>query len=334
MLEGDVTALNYSVHALEDIRATASTVSPRFVATAMRMAQVAQLLDQAVKFILPEHGELIDFRKVDEASLQLLKLPFPLVALEIPAPPNGALIDTGPMAETSSSRRIALVWGQNFARNCPIAPDFKQEGVYVVAIYYTDADKLWQISPVGAFLPCDTEVRAVKDGTRSEIESLTISTLRLTNAIDDKSPVLDVNYFTVLPEMRALLESSIGKPAASARLELDVRDELMTTWAFCMTVNCVNVSMGTVPAPQKLNAKRAKSGKLPFYEYKVLELPASPTMPGASAEGSGGLRQGPRMHLRRGHPRRLPNGRLTYVRAALVGSTRQGVVDKAYRLVR
>lgn len=331
-MEGEVVALNYCVHAIEDIRAVAGAVAPRFELTAHAMELVAQMVNQSVKFILPEHGELIDFRKVDEASLQMLKLPFPIVALEIPAPPNGKLIESGPMQETSSSRRIALVWGPEYARNCPVAPDYKQDGVYVITIYYTDTDKVWQISPMGAFLPCDTEVRFVKDGARSEIEDLSITTLKLTQAIDDKSPILDVHYFTVLPEMRALLEASIGKQAATARLELDVRDELMTTWAFCMTVNCVNVAMSTVSAPHKLNAKRKKTGKLPFYEYKVLDLPLGPASASGTAGDSGAFRQGPRMHLRRGHPRRLPDGRLTYVRAAIIGNARQGVIDKTYRL--
>ena len=40
-------------------------------------------------------------------------------------------------------------------------------------------------------------------------------------------------------------------------------------------------------------------------------------------------RNGPREHLRRGHVRRLPDGRKTWVQACVVGSRALGVVRKS-----
>lgn len=43
-----------------------------------------------------------------------------------------------------------------------------------------------------------------------------------------------------------------------------------------------------------------------------------------------GERNGPREHLRRGHIRRLPDGRKIWVQACVVGSRALGVVRKTY----
>lgn len=333
-MASDIQALHYSTHAAQDILDTAARIPPVMVSTSAKLVRVVDILKDAVKFILPDNGELIDFTKVDEATMDLLRLPFPVVALEIPHPPGANLIEDGPLKETPSSRRIALVWDASFAPSSKISPDYKKPGVYVLALYYTDLDKCWQVSPMGAFLPQDAEVRHVKDGAKGEVEQLTFDTLRAIDAITEKSPIIAVNYFNVLPQMLELLAAAIGQKAALARMEMDVRDELMATWAFCMTVNCLNVKLGTVPAPAKLNAKRLKAGKLPFYESKVLELPSAPVAERGSAAGdsSDASRSGPRMHLRRGHPRRLQSGKVTYVRAALVGSAHEGQVQKTYKV--
>jgi hypothetical protein len=125
----------------------------------------------------------------------------------------------------------------------------------------------------------------------------------------------------------------MGIATAMARLQLDVRDEVCALWEFAMTVNCVNVRQETIEPSPALNRKRIKNGKLPFFSYKVLQLPAEP----AQGHRAGtvqleGDRSGPRMHLRRGHPRRLPTGKMTYVRAAIIGSSQKGLVEKSYEI--
>lgn len=78
-----------------------------------------------------------------------------------------------------------------------------------------------------------------------------------------------------------------------------------------------------------VNARRRRNGKLPLYETRVLVVKVGDV---AHAIGSplGGDRSGPREHLRRGHVRRLPDGRRTWIQACVVGSRALGVVRKTY----
>lgn len=83
----------------------------------------------------------------------------------------------------------------------------------------------------------------------------------------------------------------------------------------------------TQPAPEKLNRQRAKKGKPPIFEYRIVEIPAWAV---AKAESQGGTHASPRLHWRRGHERRLGNGRKTFVHAHLVGSADNGFIHKDY----
>lgn len=94
-------------------------------------------------------------------------------------------------------------------------------------------------------------------------------------------------------------------------------------------MNCENVQTAEVAPPTKLNAKRVKNGKPPLDSYHVLVLPG-----GAAGDHQGGsaIRNGPRVHWRRGHLRRLGDGRVIWVRHALVGNRELGAVQKEYRV--
>lgn len=83
----------------------------------------------------------------------------------------------------------------------------------------------------------------------------------------------------------------------------------------------------TQPAPAKLNKQRAKKGRPPIFEYRIVEIPAWAK---AKAEGLGGTHASPRLHWRRGHERRLGEGRKTFVHACLVGVAENGFIHKDY----
>jgi len=97
-----------------------------------------------------------------------------------------------------------------------------------------------------------------------------------------------------------------------------------------LLLNCINFkeSVEVVVPPEKLNRKREKNRKLPFYEYYILKIA------GGSRSDSlgGGTHMSPRMHLRRGHPRRLQTGKITWVRPCVVGNIKNGIIDKDYTI--
>lgn len=94
-------------------------------------------------------------------------------------------------------------------------------------------------------------------------------------------------------------------------------------------LGCSNVDTADNPAPSALNKKRAKARKYPVLEYKtlVLKIDAQRT----SGKAGGGTHASPRVHLRRGHVRRLESGQRVWVQACVVGST-HGMVLKDYRV--
>jgi hypothetical protein len=95
-------------------------------------------------------------------------------------------------------------------------------------------------------------------------------------------------------------------------------------------LSCNNVAAEVVQRiDPAVNARRRRQGKLPLYETRILVVKVGDV---AHAIGAplGGDRNGPREHLRRGHIRRLPDGRRTWVQCCVVGSRALGVVRKTY----
>lgn len=94
-------------------------------------------------------------------------------------------------------------------------------------------------------------------------------------------------------------------------------------------LSCNNVAAEVVECiDPAVNARRRRQGKLAMYETRVLVVKVGDVAHAIGAPG--GERDGPREHLRRGHIRRLPDGRRTWVQACVVGSRALGVVRKTY----
>lgn len=93
-------------------------------------------------------------------------------------------------------------------------------------------------------------------------------------------------------------------------------------------LSCNNVSSEIVERiDPAVNARRRRQGKLPMYEVRRLVVKVGDVTHAIGAPV--GDRNGPREHLRRGHIRRLPDGRKTWVQACVVGSRTLGVVRKS-----
>lgn len=129
---------------------------------------------------------------------------------------------------------------------------------------------------------------------------------------------------------------AIGRFGDGSR-KIDSVDKLTTNVnvirRFLLALNCTNVRGVDNSPPAALNRKRQKAGKLPLFTYKTLHVLAGyrsashdPRADDAEAKRS------PRLHFRRGHVRRIGDGRITWVQQCMVGNRRLGVVEKAYAL--
>lgn len=97
----------------------------------------------------------------------------------------------------------------------------------------------------------------------------------------------------------------------------------------CAMLGTSNVSAIAVDPPHKLNAKRVRKHRLPLWTYHVLNVDGQQLAPCSQADGNG-LKY--RSHLRRGHIRRLMDGRRVWVRQAFVRGGVAGFVSKDYQL--
>lgn len=110
----------------------------------------------------------------------------------------------------------------------------------------------------------------------------------------------------------------------------DYRDELTVLLAMLNALACSNVHIER--SEPRGHGKRPKAAALPFDAYHVLTI----DIPGGSGARSGiGGHRSPREHLRRGHIRRLEEGRRIWVNATVVAAGRgAGVVTKDYAVRR
>lgn len=111
-----------------------------------------------------------------------------------------------------------------------------------------------------------------------------------------------------------------------------------TQWTLIQIINvamsievfsCSNVLAVNNPPPKLINQKRLKKGKVPFFEYKTLHIKQEKV---ETNETKGGTHNSPRLHLRRGHIRKLSDGRKIWITACIVGNKEKGIVIKDYKV--
>lgn len=98
--------------------------------------------------------------------------------------------------------------------------------------------------------------------------------------------------------------------------------------AICIALDAEIATHEIVRAPTKLNAARAKLGRLPLYDYHVVSLAGRHKKPDFDG---GGTHKSPRLHFRRGHWRHY-NAHKSWIRWTLVGNPSLGYIDKHYKL--
>ena len=133
--------------------------------------------------------------------------------------------------------------------------------------------------------------------------------------------------------IRAEASLQLGvKPSAETLLKEmtnDAAGEALAIVELCNLLDCTNVETISLAPSAKLNRKRVAAGRPPLFEYRVLNLRSSG---GSEHENMGTSHASPRLHYRRGHIRRLQNGRKTWVRPHMVGDASRGNVVKDYKL--
>lgn len=335
MKSDQVQALNYCAHAIEDLRELEASLRGTAPESARVFRRVIDMLQHSVKFILPNCCNLIDPDELKQAHLDLIRLPFPCVAFEAPWEKEDGIDQLGEFQQTPATKRIALCWDASLEYELlpglnSVLKAFPEGGVFVIPIYWGPEHRRWTVALGGSFVPYENTVQDV-----NLEESLPASRIAHAATIEaglakPKAKQFRSEPFYLLPEFyeRTLAAYGGDREKAYAQIILDSRDEVQTVVQACSVINCANVTTAEIQAPAALNKKRQEKGKQPFFTYKVLQL--SDERREAGKGGAGGSHGSPRMHLRRGHLRRLES-KVIWVRPSMVNAgSNAGVVLKDY----
>jgi hypothetical protein len=274
-----------------------------------------ELMKKAEKFILPDWGRIFEPEEL-ELCMDVKfpsRLPYPIVALEFPCNYKNPKCEPMMPQELPSSKRIALcVESEALEEHTGLLKHIHEKhasgepGFYVFPIAYSDNGKVWTPPPSAMFFPRSSS------STRWE-------------------EMREGGLLVVLP-LGSAAYTAYPPAERERRAVRDCADEI---FAILHTMVALSIDKGryeTLPAPTKLNKKRAKKNRVPLYEYKILDIVADilHAQPSQPKPHQGGTHASPRMHKRRGHVRRLRSGKTTWVRNAIVGKPGTGAVEKDY----
>lgn len=336
ILKDQIKTLNYSAHAIEELRGIAMLYKRFAPQSAIAMERLIGLLQESVKFLLPNCCDIIDPEDLKQSHIDMARLPYPCVAFESSYERQDDIVQIGDFDQSPATKRIALCWeavpGYEIVPGLyKILDMYPEGGVFVVPIYWGPKDAKWTAALGGSFFPYNNRLRKVPiDGT---LPISQIANSALMEAGLGKSNAMQYlcEPFYLFPELFDHAVEQFGSiEKAYASISIDSRDETMALIQACSVMNCANVATSEIHASSALNKKRTANGKQPFFTYKVLEITEERK---ETKKGVGGLdHSSPRMHLRRGHLRRLEN-KAVWVRPALINAeSTSGAVFKDYAI--
>lgn len=291
--------LNYLRQASEELRRVWIPAMKRDFPEDARVCET--ILDAAPsipKFLMPKGGRI--FNDALRGLPDELRLPYPEILIEYEA--SGAMdgiVEQAFGIENSASAPKRIVLAQEV------------EGwihVHSLVQLRIPERSFWIMQPYAA------AIRKVENSTATpEIPDLTIGT-----PIEGLE-VITLPTGTIAPE-------KIG-PNWTRNAYCDLMDECNAVLELIEALSCINVTHEPLPA-RKPNKSAIKRGALPFDEYRVLVIKEHER--GIVRNEPLGSHRSPREHLRRGHIRRLQDGRKVWVNPTIVNAGSTGKITTIY----
>lgn len=353
-MQENVKLLNYSQDAIKNLREYERGLLYACPLSSHVIRNVIDLVSDSTKFILPNCADFIDSASFSQTHLDLARLPYPVVAFEIPWVKEEPMRKFKDFPTTLSTKRIALCidYTAEHKHLCPVPnvdvllERYPEGGVLVFSIYYVDYDQSWLLSHGGAFVPYKNSVESSLDKCITVLPATQIANEQLSYAghISDKNrKQFRAEPFIALPELCGQLEHQLGsRDKLFADILLNTRDEVFAYIGACSLLNCANVVVETVGQQQSATTaklppsarKKLKTQPKPKFEYKVLQISDERMSHKSAGSGHTGQSSSKRTHLRRGHIRRLKE-RLIWVRPSVINpNSIDGVITKDYRLIK
>ena len=331
-----VQTLNYTAHAIEDLKVFAQKISSRLPHSFTAITRIIELLRESQKFILPNCCDIFEPDEFQQPHLDLFHLPYPVCTFEAPwimDDKNSGAIEAK-LPTIKSTKRIALAVELDADHQEPFLSQyneiflkrFPQGGVYVIPIFWV-AESGWEVLTGGMFLPYQNTLSRLTSNDIKEHE-VAFKTMYEAGRLEKTFSKLEAEPFVLMPEVFQFRISQIGESLSYEQILLDSHDEVTCIVQACAVLNCENINTATIDPIAKSNQKRVKNNKEPFFSYHVLQINEK----ASSNTSEGGSHRSPRSHLRRGHIRRLAN-KVVWVRSAMINAnSKDGKVIKEYKL--
>jgi hypothetical protein len=291
---------------------------------------IADLLERAEVFILPDCGELLDrSRPKPEVPGLMFRPPFPVVACEYLA--QNSIRPGGFYNASPCSKRIALAWDWTGDLPAPLlaafGPAALDPGVCVISVFYSDEAQTWVCNSAATHLPYEGEWMARGEMAETPFIRAMIADGSLAGG-NLKAKGYVSNFLPLMIEFLEQVRRETGSVEGALDIaRADNNDEVNAYIDLCYALACKNVSAERSATPKILNRERRRKGRPELKDFHVLNL---------GGDGTGQLvgsadRSLPRSHLRRGHIRRLGADRVTWVNQTMVHG-RDGFVSKTYKM--
>ena len=295
---------NYSSNAIEFITKMIGTrsIGERFAADTETdfqcMRNVLKLLKDSIKFLIPLDADL-GFEIPTEqilSSVDLIKLPYHRIAIEYPVfQPSGIF------------KKIDLC-----------VPGFREKDGYV-SLRFDQRDEFNGIAII-----------SLEGNTVGEYAgSWMINDQAMWIGLSD-SETLRGGPFDLLPGITKLIKGQGGD--AFEKHEQSIGGSSRVCLQFIIALSAKNIKQKIITPSKKLNKKRLKKGKLPFFDYRVLDIHV-PALEHTGSPFSKNYQNKVRSHLCRGHFKKRKAG-VFWWDAHMRGQKELGVIEKDYRVVK
>lgn len=239
---------------------------------AEKLAHINGSIESSQKFILPCPDQLNI--NVNYDSLSLMKMPYPVMAFEytlIPRTEKDIEYDKKNPETVSSDKMILAfdcskdIWPINYLKKTGKLKD-TDNGIFVLLFNSSNYQKTWWMDSWGGYF----DKKYIEDLHQSG--NFDISKDYLIKNGNTRMPIKVINFLEDyeknqkninpnLPESSMLEKNHIIRPAIAVTI--------MTT----LMLNTKNLkTFKILEAPEKLNKKRKKNNKSPYFDYHTLDL--------------------------------------------------------------
>lgn len=238
--------MNFSTEAIADIRKEFKNRNAKLY---IAYDGILKYLQESKKFIVPCPSTLkID---VTKSSIPYIKMPYPIMAFEYEPSEDPEVIDVDNM----SSKRILLAFDTSKVNlRHLLQGDPPTEGILVIMLHYLDGVKHWNMTP--GFLLFNPKANNTSDFKITE-SSYSVHVRRI---------LFKYNLFKSMYD-------KMGEPAQIFEVVNNTcSGATLMVIQLLVLLNSKNVSTVEVLADPTVNNKRRLYKKLPFFDYKTLNI--------------------------------------------------------------